>query len=122
LNCSRSVRRFSRSFRIEARFLEFMIGDGALHSLGHEINPLLNLGELFGGSHFLALFVFFRLIACVNGEVGWSVRDTLLLDGPDATARFTLSKPLVQTGEGGSPALRNRGFRLLHLLPYRVQW
>ena len=44
-----------------------------------------------------------------------------LLDGPDAAARFTLSEPLVQTGEEGRSALRKRGFRLLHLLPNRVQ-
>src|ERR1700722_2573673 len=98
-----------------------MIGDGALHSLDDEINPLQNLRELFGGSHFQVLLAFFRLIACVNGEVGCSVSDALLLDGPDAAARFTFSKPLVETSEGGRPALRNRGFRLLHLLPYRVQ-
>src|SRR5215470_641185 len=58
-----------------ARLFEFMIGDGALHALDDEIDPLLNLRELFGVSHILALFVFFRLIACVNGEVGCSVRD-----------------------------------------------
>jgi hypothetical protein len=28
------------------------------------------------------------LIVRVNGEVGCSVRDALLLDGPDAAARF----------------------------------
>src|ERR1700675_4580961 len=98
-----------------------MIGDGALHSLDDEINPLQNLREPFGGSHFQDLFAFFRLIACVNGEVGCSVRDALLLDDPDAAARLTLSKPLVETGEGGNLALRYQAFRLLHLLPYRVQ-
>ena len=85
--------------RKDARPFEFMIGDGALHALDDEIDPLLNLRELFGGSHILALLVFFRLIACVNGEVGCSVRDTLLPDGPDSAARFTLGKPLVETFE-----------------------
>src|SRR5262249_30021684 len=103
------------------RSLEFMIGDGVLHSVDDESDPPLNLDELFGGSYILALFVFFRLIACVNGEVGCSVRDALLLYGPDPAARFTLGHSLVDTGEGGSSSLRNRGGRSLHLLPCRVQ-
>jgi DNA-binding protein HU-beta len=48
-----------------------MIGDGALHSLDDEIDPLLNLRKLFGGSHILALFGIFRLrpgtVGCVFG-------------------------------------------------------
>src|SRR6202161_3866938 len=49
-----------------------MVGNGALHSLDDEINPLQNLRELFGGTHFQAL----------------------LLNGPDAAARFTPNSPL----------------------------
>jgi len=46
LNRSRSKRvlaLFPFFARIEARFLEFMIGDGVLHPLDDEIDPLLNL-------------------------------------------------------------------------------
>src|SRR6266853_1472206 len=39
--------------RIEPCFIEFVIGDGALHSVDDEIDPLLNLRELFGGSYIL---------------------------------------------------------------------
>src|ERR1039458_2292214 len=34
---------FAFFVRVEARFLEFMIGDGVLHSLADKIDPLLNL-------------------------------------------------------------------------------
>src|SRR5260370_36656997 len=107
--------------RIEARFLEFVIGDGALHSLDDEIDPLLNLGELFGRSHILALFVFSCLIDYVNGEVGCSVRDALLPDRADDATRFTLGKPLAETGEGGRSYLSKPWFLWRHLLPYPVQ-
>src|ERR1035441_10161112 len=106
---------FAFFVRVEARFLEFMIGDGVLHSLADKIDPLLNLALLFGECHILG--VFFGLIACVNGEVGFSVPDALLLDGPDAAARFTLGKPLVETGEEGRSALSEPGVRVLALLP-----
>ena len=88
---------FAFFLRIEPCLLEFMIGDGSLRSLENEIDPLLDLGEFFGGSQILPLFVFFRLIACVNSEVGCSVSDALILDGPDAALRFPLFEPLVET-------------------------
>jgi hypothetical protein len=61
-----------------------MIGDGALHSLDDEIDSLPNLRELFGRIHILALFVVFRWMACVKGDLGGSVPDALLLDRVDA--------------------------------------
>src|SRR5579859_7916729 len=98
-----------------------MIGDCVLHSLGDEIDPLLNLRELLGGSYVPAFFVFFRWITCVNGDVGRPVRNALALDGPDAARRFALRKPLVETGGGGRLTLRKRGLRLLRPLPHQVQ-
>ena len=56
--------------RIEAGFLELMIGDGTLHSLDNEIDPLLNLRGLLSWTDVLALFIFFRLIACVRWRSG----------------------------------------------------
>jgi hypothetical protein len=98
-----------------------MIGDGAFHSLNDEIDSILNLRKLFGGSHVLALFVFFHLIDCINGELGRSVRAVFSRDDVDAATRFTLGEPLIETGERGRPALSKRRFRLLQLLPYPVQ-
>jgi hypothetical protein len=56
--------------RIEVRVLKFMIGNGALHSLDYEIAPLLNLRELFGRSHILALFVFFSVDRLRKWRIG----------------------------------------------------
>jgi hypothetical protein len=98
-----------------------MIGDGVLHSLDYVVNPPLNLRELFGGGHILALIVFFRLVGFVNGEQCCSVRDPLLLDGVDATLRLTLGKPVFETGEGGGSGRRKWRVQLPHLFPYEGQ-
>src|SRR5215469_7181900 len=111
---------FAFFFRIDARFLKFMIFDGALHSVDNEIESFLQLRELFGRSQVLFLFVFRRLVACVNSELGCSVSDALTLDGPDAALRFPLGEPLVETGDRERSVPRTRKLRFVGLLPYRV--
>ena len=58
-------------------------------------------------------------IVCVNGEMGYPVREEISLDGPGAARRSTLSEPLVETGDGGRLNLRR--FRFLRQLPCHVQ-
>ena len=51
---------------VEARFLEFVAGDGTFHSVDHELDPLLHVDHLFGHGTLAQLHTGPRLIDEVN--------------------------------------------------------
>src|SRR5581483_1935779 len=110
---------------IEARFLEFMLGDGDLHSLGDELNPLLNLRELFGWSKILVIYILFGGTTYIYGIVGCSVSDAPSLNNPHVLPCLKPRDPPAEPSNHPGSTLRTcrlpRGFRLTHLIPHHLQ-
>ncbi len=56
--------------RVEARLLELVVGDGILHTVGDELDPLLHLGDLFGQRGLAQLHARPGFVDQVDGLVG----------------------------------------------------